>query len=86
MIERNEFLKMCQEVAVLPDGARGFKENVPLRLKINFHGDLYYPFGYIMTFDKKEGKPIHTAILIAERAFSQTIALLSDIERADLTN
>ena len=82
MIERNEYLKMCQEVSVLPEGARGVKKDVPLRLKVDFHGDLYYPFGYIMTFDKKDGKPIHSAILISDTANTQTIALLSDLNKS----
>lgn len=42
-MERNEFLKMCQKVSVLPDGVMHTKKNVPKELRVVFDGHEYYP-------------------------------------------
>ena len=72
-MDRTEFLKMCQRVAVLP--------KAPPDLCVRYNGIAYLPVGYKQTFDK-DGKAIHTAIL---RDLNQANSIincdLSKIER-----
>ena len=61
MIDRREYLEMCQRVSALPSGVFGIKQNVPDDLKVVHNGIEYYPIAYKLSFDK--GRPTHTAIL-----------------------
>ena len=61
MIDRREYLEMCQKVSVLPSGVFGIKQNVPDDLKVVHNGIAYYPISYKLSFDN--GRPTHTAIL-----------------------
>jgi hypothetical protein len=42
-MERNDFLKMCQRVSMLPDGVMRTKKNVPKELRVVFDSHEYYP-------------------------------------------
>lgn len=61
-LQRDNFLKLCQQCAVLPERICGVKKNVPLDLTVTYDNKKYYPVGYKITFDLK-GNPHHTAIL-----------------------
>lgn len=61
MIDRREYLEMCQKVSVLPSGVFGIKQNVPDDLKVIHNGIEYYPISYKLSFDN--GRPTHTAVL-----------------------
>lgn len=61
-MERNEFLKMCQKVSVLPDGVMHTKKNVPDDLKVKFDGNYYYPAHLEIKFDEN-GKAKNIAVL-----------------------
>lgn len=61
MIDRREYLEMCQRVSVLPSGVFGIKQSVPDDLKVIHNGIEYYPISYKLSFDN--GRPTHTAIL-----------------------
>ena len=61
MIDRREYLEMCQRVSVLPSGVFGIKQNVTDDLKVVHNGIEYYPISYKLSFDN--GRPTHTAIL-----------------------
>ena len=60
-MDRKEFLEMCREVAVLPNGAGGVKDIMP-SLCVKYTNLAFYPAGYKLTYSK-DGKPLHTAIL-----------------------
>lgn len=62
MIERKQYLEMCQAVAMLPSGVLGIKQDVPDNLKVVCDGVPYYPLSLEISFDK-DGKVINTAIL-----------------------
>lgn len=51
-MERNEFLKMCQKVSMLPDGVMHTKKNVPNELQVCFDGKYYYPSHLEIKFDE----------------------------------
>ena len=84
-MDRKTYLETCQKCAILPEGAMAIKKDVPDNLKVVYNEEIYYPIGYIMTFDR-EGAPVHHAILHSIKAFSQTIALLSSVDFADIDN
>lgn len=75
-MDKTEFLKMCQMVAVLPK-----PQNAPPDLFVKYNGISYLPVGYKLTFDKG-GNAINTAIL---RDVNQSNSIincdLSKIER-----
>lgn len=50
-MERNEFLKMCQRVSVLPDGVMYTKKNVPKDLLVEYENHQYYPEYLEIKFD-----------------------------------
>ena len=79
MIERKEYLEMCQKVSVLPSGVLGIKQNVPDDLKVIHSGIAYYPISYKLSFDN--GRPTHTAILHDLRANSIMNADLESITK-----
>ena len=60
-MNRKEFLEMCRDVAVLPNGSGGIKDT-PSSLWLKCQNAAFYPVGYKLTYTK-EGKPLHTAIL-----------------------
>lgn len=60
-MERNEFLKMCQRVSILPDGVMHTKKNVPKELRVVFDGHEYYPEYFEIKFEA--GRVFNVAIL-----------------------
>lgn len=78
MIERKEYLEMCQKVSVLPGGIFGIKQNVPDDLKVVYDGIAYYPVSLDIRFDKY-GRVINTAIIHSLRANSVIERNLKDI-------
>ena len=73
-MDRADFLKLCQGVAVL-------QKTAPPDLCVKYNEIAYMPVGYKLTFDKN-GNAIHTAIL---RDLNQAKSIincdLSKIER-----
>lgn len=75
-MDKTEFLKLCQKVAVLPKS-----ENAPPDLFVKYNGISYLPVGYKLTFDKG-GNAINTAILQDLKQIKSIINCdLSKIER-----
>ena len=79
MIDRREYLEMCQKVSVLPGGIFGIKQSVPDDLKVVFNGIVYYPVAYELSFDK--GQTVHKAILHDLKANSITYADLNRVDK-----
>lgn len=75
MIERNEYIRMCQKVAMLPRGTKPTDE-----LRLIYGGIEWYPVYYAMKFDN-EGNAINVACLHDINANSVNYALLNEIER-----
>ena len=60
-MERNDYLKMCQKVSLLPDGVMHTKRVVPDELKVQYNGKTYYPLKLEIGF--VDGEVKNTAIL-----------------------
>lgn len=75
MIERNEYIRMCQRRAMLPRRAE-----IPDDLRIIFRDIEWYPVHYVMNFDR-EGNAINVALLHDINANCTDYALLTEIER-----
>ena len=60
-MERNEFLKMCQRVSMLPDGVMHTKKNVPKELRVVCEGNEYYPVYHKLKFEK--GKVLNIGVV-----------------------
>ena len=78
-MDRKEFLEMCRDVAVLPNGSGGIKD-VPPSLWLKCQNTAFYPVGYKLTYTK-EGKPLHTAILHDLKANSIAECDLSKVSK-----
>lgn len=61
-MERKPYLELCQRCAVLPDGHMHTKKHLTDSHKVVFDDNVYYPYGYKLTFDSTS-KAVHTAIL-----------------------
>ena len=57
-MQRNDFLKMCQKVSVLPDGVMHTKKDVPKELRVVFGGHEYYPEYLEIKFDNGQARNI----------------------------
>lgn len=75
MIDRNEYIMMCQKVAMLPRGTE-----IPEELRLVFRGIEWYPIYYAMKFDS-EGNAVNVACLHDLNANYTDYALLTEIER-----
>ena len=75
MIDRNEYIRMCQKVAMLPRGAE-----IPEELRLVFRGIEWYPIYYAMKFDS-EGDAVNVACLRDLNANCTDYAILTEIER-----
>lgn len=73
-MERKEYLDLCCEYAMTPNGT-------DKKMKVVSDGIAYYPHGYMLSFDKK-GRAVHTAILHDLKARSLTHCLLEQVEKA----
>ena len=60
-MERNDFLKLCQKVSVLPDGIMHTKRAVPNDLLVEYENHQYYPEKLIIGFDN--GKTVNIALV-----------------------
>lgn len=78
-MERNEFLKMCQRVSMLPDGVMHTKKNVSEELRVVFDGAEYYPEYLEIKFD--EGKARNMAVLHELEANCRMCVLLDLVEK-----
>lgn len=79
MIDRKTYLEMCQRCAVLEEDYFAVKINVPDKDKVVYNGDVYYPCGYLLSFDN-DGSVRHTAILHDLKCNSITMAALGRVE------
>lgn len=57
-MERNDYLKLCQKVSVLPDGIMHTKKNVPADLLVEYENHQYYPEYLEIKFDKGQVRNI----------------------------
>lgn len=60
-MNRNDFLKTCQKVSVLPDAVMHTKKDVPKELRVVFDDHEYYPEYLEIKFDN--GKVRNIAVL-----------------------
>jgi hypothetical protein len=74
-MERNDFLKLCQKVSLLPDGVMHTKRNVPKELLVNYNGHTYYPIK--LTIDFVDGECRNVAVLHELKANCTINCLLS---------
>ena len=51
VMNRNDFLRMCQRVSMLPDGVKHTKKNVPKDLLVEYENHQYYPEYLEIRFD-----------------------------------
>ena len=78
-MQRNEFLKMCQKVSVLPDGVMHTKKDVPKELRVIFDGHEYYPEYLEIKFDN--GKARNIAVLHELKANCRLCVPLELVEK-----
>lgn len=57
-MERNDFLKLCQKVSVLPDGIMHTKKAVPYDLLVKYENHQYYPEYLEIKFDNGQARNI----------------------------
>ena len=69
MIDRKEFLMMCQKNSVYPQSC-----------KIKYHDAEYYPLALYIWFDDK-GNPQNTAVIEEVNANSITYGKLQEVEK-----
>lgn len=80
-MERNDYLKMCQKVSVLPDGVMHTKKNVPAELLVKYNNKTYYPLKLEIGF--VDGEVQNTAILHELKA---NCTVYCSLEYVRLTN
>lgn len=80
MIDRKEYIEMCQKCAVLPRGVFGVALNVPDVLKVVHGGIAYYPKAYYLDFDE-HGTPEHFAVIHDLNQHGVIYAPLENIKR-----
>lgn len=73
-MERKEYLDLCRECAMTPNGSE-------MKRKVVSDGAIYYPYRYMLSFDRK-GRAVYTAILHDLKANSLTDCLLEQVEKA----
>lgn len=77
-MERNEFLKLCQKVSMLPDGIMHTKRNVPIDLLVEYENRQYYPEYLEIKFDNSKAKNI--AVLHELQANCRMCVPLEDVK------
>lgn len=77
-MERNEFLKLCQKVSVLPDGIMHTKRNVPAELLVWHNNHQYYPEYLEIKFDN--GQVRNIAVLHELKANCRVCVPLEDVK------
>lgn len=78
-MKRNEFLKTCQKVSMLPDGVMRTKKNVPKELRVVYNNHEYYPEYLEIKFDS--GKVRNIAVLHELQANCRTCVQLDLVEK-----
>ena len=79
-MERKRYLELCQKCAVLDEGVLGIKKNVPEELQVEYDGIVWYPEKYVLSFEKKTGNVVHTAVLHSLSANSTVEAELEKVK------
>lgn len=77
-MQRNEFLKLCQRVSVLPDGIMHTKKYVRKTMKVDFNGHTYYPEYLEIKFDN--GQVRNIAVLHELKANCRVCVPLEDVK------
>jgi hypothetical protein len=77
-MERNEFLKLCQRISVLPDGIMHTKRNVPNDLLVEYENRQYYPEYLEIKFDNGQARNI--AVLHELQANCRVCVPLEDVK------
>lgn len=75
---RQEYLRLCREISLLPQGIGGYLNKAPPELLVTYDGVMYYPLHYEMHFSKGEYYDI--AALHCLKANSLCFAPLEDIK------
>lgn len=77
-MERNDFLKLCQKVSVLPDGIMHTKRVVPKDLLVEHNNHQYYPEYLEIKFDN--GQVRNIAVLHELKANCRVCVPLEDVK------
>jgi hypothetical protein len=77
-MERNEFLKLCQRISVLPDGIMHTKRSVPKDLLVEYENHQYYPEYLEIKFDN--GQVRNTAVIHELQANCRVCVPLESVE------
>ena len=77
-MERNDFLKLCQKVSVLPDGIMHTKRAVPSDLLVEYENHQYYPEYLEIKFD--DGQARNIAVLHELQANCRMCVPLESVE------
>ena len=78
-MERNEFLKKCQKMSMLPDGIMHTKKDAPKELRVIYNGTEYYPEYLEIKFDN--GKVRNIAVLHELKANCRLCVPLELVEK-----
>lgn len=76
-MERNDFLKLCQKVSLLPDGVMHTKRDVPKELLVNYKNHQYYPEKLTIGFDN--GVAVNVAVIHELKANCRCEVLLEEV-------
>ena len=77
-MQRNDFLKLCQKVSVLPDGIMHTKRQVPNDLLVERNNHQYYPEYLEIKFDN--GQVRNIAVLHELQANCKVCVPLDDVK------
>lgn len=80
-MDRNEYLLMCRECAMLERGRYGNPISCPDELRVVWDGMEFWPCSYRIDFEVGTGRPLHVAIFRDLRADSIAGAPLEQVER-----
>ena len=78
-MNRNDFLRMCQRVSMLPDGVKHTKKNVPKDLLVEYENHQYYPEYLEIRFDN--GKVRNVAVIHELQANCRMFVPLELVEK-----
>ena len=78
-MQRNDFLKLCQKVSMLPNGVMHTKKNVTKESRVVFDGHEYYPEHLEIKFDN--GKVRNIAVLHELQANCRMCVPLGSVEK-----
>lgn len=80
-MERKQYLNLCREISLLPQGIAGTIKRPPRDLLVSYAGTVYYPLCYKMAFHKGEYRDI--AVLHDMKTNSLMQAPLKEVELYD---